>query len=80
MTKDPEDLKTAYGEEEDDEDEAKLPQLSFLTVAHLNSNESLIRSRILTSLRCAPDHTLPHSELTSAMVGPSVYSLAFPLS
>lgn len=69
MTKDPEDFsKVNGGDDEDDEGEAKISELSILTIAHLNSNEPLIRSRIVIALRNSPENIVSHLQLASAMV------------
>lgn len=72
ITRDPEDATTAtkqrHNDEEEDEDASKPLKLSIITSAHLNSNEPLIISRIVTALRNAPDHTLLHSEMLYAIV------------
>lgn len=65
MTKDPN--MTEAKAEDDDEDSGKTTPLSIMTVAHLNSNEPLVRSRILNALRKAPDNLIPHIDLIFAI-------------
>lgn len=56
---------------DDDEDDVSKPlQLSFLTVAHLNSNEPLIRARVVLALKNAQDNIIPHTEMLAAIVRP----------
>ncbi|KAK9894403.1 hypothetical protein P389DRAFT_197696 [Cystobasidium minutum MCA 4210] len=65
MTKDPN--QDAAKGEEDDDDLSKTTPLTLMTVAHLNSNEPLVRSRIINALRNAPENLIPHVDLVFAI-------------
>lgn len=67
MTRDPEEGAAAGGGDDDDDEDSKPAQLSILTAAHLNSNEPLIRKRIMAALRAATDNTIVHSQLCFAI-------------
>jgi hypothetical protein len=66
MTRDP-DITGDKDNDDEEEEDTRPTQLSILTTTHLNSNEPLVRSRILHALRRAPDNTIIHANLVFAI-------------
>lgn len=65
MTKDPNEA-NARGDDDED-DMSKSTALTIMTVAHINSNEPFVRSRIINALKTAPENLIPHVDLVYAI-------------